>query len=287
VQGNLYSVLKDIIDWPMRGTRYGIRVDADGLLMAGEPGAQLTWMDAKIGDWIVTPRHGKPVEVQALWYNALRVFESFAESFHDEDARLVTHELADLASRSFNAKFWNEEAGCLYDVINGVDADGAIRPNQISAASLHYPILADYRTKPMLDVVEKELLTPFGLRTLSPRDSRYRPRYEGGVWERDSAYHQGTVWPWLLGPFITAYVKAHGRSAESRSQAQAWLERFSEHTEVAGLGQVSEILDAEAPHEPRGCIAQARSVAELLRAAVEDVFEVRAARAVAKAAQAA
>ncbi len=287
VQGNLYSVLKDIIDWHMRGTRYGIRVDADGLLMAGEPGAQLTWMDAKIGDWIVTPRHGKPVEVQALWYNALRVFESFAESFHDEDARLVTHELADLASRSFNAKFWNEEAGCLYDVINGVDADGAIRPNQIFAASLHYPILADYRTKPMLDVVEKELLTPFGLRTLSPRDSRYRPRYEGGVWERDSAYHQGTVWPWLLGPFITAYVKAHGRSAESRSQAQAWLERFSEHTEVAGLGQVSEILDAEAPHEPRGCIAQAWSVAELLRAAVEDVFEVRAARAVAKAAQAA
>ena len=131
----------------------------------------------------------------------------------------------------------------------------------------------------MLEVVERELLTPCGLRTLSPRDSRYRARYEGGVWERDSSYHQGTVWPWLLGPFISAYVKAHGRSEESRMQARAWLDRMSEHTQVAGLGQISEVLDAEAPHEPRGCIAQAWSVAELLRAAVEDVFEIKPARA--------
>jgi predicted glycogen debranching enzyme len=277
-------VLKNIIDWHMRGTRFGIRVDDDGLLMAGEPGTQLTWMDAKIGDWVVTPRHGKPVEVQALWYNALRTFASFAEAFHDEEARLVTHELANLAGRSFNKRFWNEDAGCLYDVVNGAETDGAIRPNQVFAASLHYAILPPEKTKPMLDVVERELLTPFGLRTLSPRDSRYRPRYEGGVWDRDSAYHQGTVWPWLMGPFISAYVKAHGRSAESRQQAQVWLEGFSEHMEVAALGQVSEILDAEAPHKPRGCVAQAWSVAELLRAAVEDVFEMMPARADAQAA---
>jgi predicted glycogen debranching enzyme len=284
VRGSLYAVLKNIIDWHMRGTRFGIRVDDDGLLMAGEPGTQLTWMDAKIGDWVVTPRHGKPVEVQALWYNALRTFASFAEAFHDEEARLVTHELANLAGRSFNKRFWNEDAGCLYDVVNGAETDGAIRPNQVFAASLHYAILPPEKTKPMLDVVERELLTPFGLRTLSPRDSRYRPRYEGGVWDRDSAYHQGTVWPWLMGPFISAYVKAHGRSAESRQQAQVWLEGFSEHMEVAALGQVSEILDAEAPHKPRGCVAQAWSVAELLRAAVEDVFEMMPARADAQAA---
>jgi len=287
VRGKLYDVLKDILDWHVRGTRYGIRVDDDGLLMAGEPGVQLTWMDAKIGDWVVTPRHGKPVEIQALWYNALRIFESFAEAFHDEEARLFTHELADLASRSFNADFWNEESGCLYDVINGNEADGAIRPNQIFAASLYHAILSVEKTKPMLDVVERELLTPFGLRTLSPRDSRYRPRYEGGVWERDSAYHQGTVWPWLLGPLISAHVKAHGRSEESRSRAQAWLEGFSEHIQIGGLGQISEILDAEAPNKPRGCVAQAWSVAELLRAAVEDVFEMRPARAHRAAARAA
>jgi predicted glycogen debranching enzyme len=287
VRAKLYGVLKDILDWHLRGTRYGIRVDEDGLLAAGEPGVQLTWMDAKVGDWVVTPRHGKPVEVQALWYNALRIFESFAEAFHDEEARLLAHELANLANRSFNARFWNEEAGCLYDAITGVEADGAIRPNQIFAASLHYPILPLERTKPMLEVIERELLTPFGLRTLSPRDSRYRARYEGGVRERDSAYHQGTVWPWLLGPFISAFVKARGRSEESRNQARAWLEGFTEHIQIGGVGQISEILDAEAPHKPRGCIAQAWSVAELLRAAVEDVFEMRPARACRTAAQAA
>ena len=203
VRGKLYRVLRDIIDWHMRGTRYGIRVDDDGLLMAGEPGVQLTWMDAKIGDWVVTPRHGKPVEIQALWYNALRIFESFAEQFRDEDARILCHELADLARRSFNAKFWNQEAGCLYDAINGEQADGAIRPNQIFAASLEYPILTARKNEANAERSRAGAADSVsGLRTLSPRDSRYRPRYEGGVWERDSAYHQGTVWPWLLGPFI-------------------------------------------------------------------------------------
>jgi predicted glycogen debranching enzyme len=287
VQGKLYAVLKDIVAWHLRGTRYGIRVDADGLLMAGEPGVQLTWMDAKIGDWVVTPRRGKPVEIQALWYNALRIVESFADVFHDEAARLFSHELATRPKQSFEAKFWNEQSGCLYDVIDGAECDGAVRPNQIFAASLHYPILGAERTKSMLAVVERDLLTPVGLRTLSPLDSRYCPRYEGGVRERDGAYHQGTVWPWLMGPFISAYVKAHGRSEESRQQARSWFEAFSEHTRTAGLGQISEILDAEAPHRPRGCIAQAWSVAELLRAAVEDIFEAEPVPSKTEAAQAA
>jgi predicted glycogen debranching enzyme len=285
VREKLYSVLKDILDWHIRGTRFGIRVDGDGLLSAGEPGAQLTWMDAKIGDWVVTPRHGKPVEIQALWYNALRIFEAFAESFCDEEARIFTHELAELAKQSFNAKFWNNESRCLYDVVNGSQNDGAIRPNQIFTASLRYPILAEEKIKAVVDVVERELLTPYGLRTLSSRDSRYRPRYEGGVRERDSAYHQGTIWPWLLGPFITAYVKAHRRSPEARAQAERWMNAFSDHIQSAGLNQVSEILDAEPPHEPRGCIAQAWSVAELLRAAVEDIYEMKPARAAAEMAR--
>ncbi len=274
VRGQLYGVLKDILEWHLRGTRYGIRVDKDGLLLAGEPGVQLTWMDARVGNVVITPRSGKAVEIQALWYNALRIFETFAEAFHDEDSRVITGQLAERVRQSFNAKFWNAEAGCLYDVIGDDGADASMRPNQVLAASLCHAILAPDKAKPMLEAVEKELLTPFGLRTLSPHDSRYRPHYEGGIWDRDSAYHQGTVWPWLLGPFITAYVKAHGRSEESRSQAKAWLEKFSDHMQIAGLGQISEILDAEAPHQPRGCIAQAWSVAELLRAAVDDVWDL-------------
>ena len=272
VRETLYPVLKDILDWHVRGTRYGIRMDADGLLTAGEDGVQLTWMDAKVGEWVVTPRQGKPVEIQALWYNALRIVEAFAEAFQDAAAGTMADELATRAKKSFNDKFWNAAAGCLYDVINGDDRDGAIRPNQVLAASLYYPILNDDRVQPVLTVVERDLLTPAGLRTLSPRDSRYCPRYEGGVRERDGAYHQGTVWPWLMGPFLTAYLKAHGHSQQAREQAQDWFEGFAEHLRTAGLGQISEILDADAPHRPRGCIAQAWSVAELLRVAVEDIF---------------
>ncbi len=284
VEQKLYAILKDILDWHIRGTRYGIRVDADGLLRAGEPGVQLTWMDAKIGDWVVTPRHGKPVEIQALWYNALRVFETFAAAVGDESSRIFTHEMADLAKKSFNAKFWNGAGEFLFDVVDGQMCDSSIRPNQIFAASLHHAVLEPARSVAMLATVERELLAPMGLRTLSPRDPRYRPRYQGGVWERDSAYHEGTVWPWLLGPFITAYVKAHARSAESRARAAKWLEGLMQHLHTAGLNQIPEIADAEAPHTPRGCIAQAWSVGELLRAAVEDVYELRPARLKAKAA---
>jgi len=271
VQERLYPKLKEIVNWHLRGTRYGIHVDTDGLLACGEPGVQLTWMDAKVGDWVVTPRSGKPVEIQALWHNALRVLLDLATLYGDSGPRTFLGELAGQAHQSFAAQFWNAEAGCLYDVVDGERRDGSIRPNQIFAVSLHHPLLDRDQERQIVEVVERELLTPLGLRSLSPRDPSYRPHYEGGVQERDSAYHQGTVWPWLMGPFLTAYIKVHDRSAEARSQAELWMRPFEEHLKTAGLGQISEIADAEPPYTPRGCIAQAWSVAELLRAAVEDI----------------
>ncbi|HXE90917.1 MAG TPA: amylo-alpha-1,6-glucosidase [Terriglobales bacterium] len=272
VREQLYPVLADIIEWHVRGTRYGIRMDEDGLLASGVPGVQLTWMDAKIGDWVVTLRHGKPVEIQALWYNALRVMEEFARQFNDPETARRYGGMAAKANDSFNRLFWNESAGCLYDVVNGNQRDASIRPNQVLAASLPYSMLPRDKARQMLEVVERELLTPVGLRSLSPKDPQYRPRYEGDPFSRDSAYHQGTVWPWLMGPFLTAYTKTNGGTAKSRKQAMAWLQGFRQNLEGGGLGQVPEIFDAEPPHRPRGCFAQAWSVAELLRALVEDVL---------------
>jgi glycogen debranching enzyme len=231
-------------------------------------------MDAKIGDWVVTPRWGKPVEIQALWYNALRVQEHLAVIATDTDREIFFREMANLSCASFNRLFWNADGGYLYDVIDGDLRDFAIRPNQIFAISLHHAVLSPDRWPRVVDVVTRELLTPVGLRTLSPRDPVYRPVYEGGVSSRDSAYHQGTVWPWLLGPFISAYVKTHGRSPASREIAAEWLRGFETRMSTAGLGQICEIADAEPPHSPKGCIAQAWSVAELLRAAVEDVYDL-------------
>jgi predicted glycogen debranching enzyme len=274
VRTSLYSVLQDIINWHVKGTRYGIHVDDDGLLFSGEPGVQLTWMDAKVGDRVVTPRHGKPVEIQALWYNALRVMEDLAERFNDPNAKLEYGTMADKACASFNKRFWNEQAGCLYDVINGEIRDASIRPNQIIAISLTNTMVATERAKSILSVIERELLTPRGLRTLSPSDPNYIGRYEGAPGTRDGAYHQGTVWPWLMGPYITASVKTLGRKA-GRTLAATWLENFQQHLHEACLGQVSEIFDGDAPHAPRGCVAQAWSVAELLRAIVEDLEQPR------------
>lgn len=261
VREELVPRLREIIEWHVRGTRYGIRVDPeDGLLRCGEPGVQLTWMDAKIGDWVVTPRTGKPVEIQALWYNALRVLSEYAAEYGA---------MAERVRQSFVSKFWNAAAGCLYDVVlDDGSCDASMRPNQIFAVSLPHSMLAGEMARSVVDAVRRELLTPMGLRSLSPSDPRYRGSYSGGVWERDSAYHQGTVWPWLMGPFLTAFVKTGG----DRGQAEAWLRGFGAHLETAGLGHVSEIADGDAPHTPRGCVAQAWSVAELLRAACEDVI---------------
>ena len=264
VRRNLYAVLRDVVDWHVRGTRYGIHVDDDGLLFAGEPGVQLTWMDAKVGDRVVTPRHGKPVEIQALWYNALRVMEDLAGKFNDPQAKQQYRAMADKASTSFNELFWNEQTGCLYDVINGELRDPSIRPNQVIAISLTNTMIRKDRAVSILRVVECELLTPRGLRTLSPSHPNYVGRYEGGPSSRDAAYHQGTVWPWLMGPYIDAHAKTFGRAAGQRFAA-AWLDNFQQHLHEACLGQVSEIFDGDPPHTPRGCVAQAWSVAELLR----------------------
>jgi predicted glycogen debranching enzyme len=271
-RGTLYDVLADIVAWHERGTRYGIRVDRDGLLMAGEPGTQLTWMDAKVGDWVVTPRRGKPVEIQALWYNALRVMEDLARRLARDSGSAHYGELAGRAESSFTELFWNPSAGCLYDVVDGEERDTAIRPNQILAVSLPHSMLAPELAARVVDAVERHLLTPFGLRTLAPSDPQYRGRYEGDQRSRDSAYHQGTVWPWLMGPFLKAYIATHGRSAQSREQASNWLAQLRDYLQDRGVGQLPEIFDGDRPHRPAGCIAQAWTVAELLRVCVEELL---------------
>jgi glycogen debranching enzyme len=256
---HLLPVFRDMIAWHHRGTRHGIRVDpADGLLACGEPGLQLTWMDAKVDGWVVTPRHGKPVEIQALWHNALCIMADISgeTSFAEAAAR---------ARASFQQRFWNQAENCLFDVIEpGGSPDAAIRPNQVLAVSLPHPILDRNRWEPMLRTVERELLTPYGLRTLSPRDSRYRPIYTGGPRERDGAYHQGTVWPWLLGPFAEAWRKTFGG-------ARDWFAALRDYQAGLGVGHIPEIFDGDPPHHPRGCFAQAWSLAALLQSANSEV----------------
>jgi len=275
VQEELYDVLTDIINWHVRGTRFGIKLDSAGLLNSGEDGVQLTWMDAKVGDWVVTPRRSKPVEIQALWYNAICIMEELAGCTGDESAKKRYNSMAALTKWSFNRLLWNEKGGYLYDVINGGPPDASIRPNQIFAVSLPHSMLSPERAKQVVNVVEQHLLTPYGLRSLAPGDPHYRGRYTGDGASRDGAYHQGTVWPWLMGPFITAYIKINGGSEAARRQAELWLTPLKEHLSDAGLGHISEIFEGDAPHGPVGCIAQAWSVAEILRATVEDIYEIR------------
>jgi predicted glycogen debranching enzyme len=258
----LGDAVRGIIAGHLRGTRYRIQADADGLLAAGEPGVQLTWMDAKVGDWVVTPRIGKPVEIQALWLNALRAAGDFTPEYS---------ELVERGTRAFLERFWNAERGCLYDVVDADHVpgrvDGSIRPNQILAVGgLPYPLLRGEAARRVVDVVERTLWTPLGLRTLASGAPGYAPRYEGGVLSRDGAYHQGTVWPWLLGPFVEAWVRVRGGGVTVRDEARRrFLQPLMEHMDQAGLGHVSEIGDAESPHEPRGCPFQAWSVGEALR----------------------
>jgi predicted glycogen debranching enzyme len=275
IQSELYEVLTDIIEWHVRGTRFGIKLDANGLLNSGEAGVQLTWMDAKVGDWVVTPRRGKAVEIQALWYNAICVTEELAAQFGDETRRKRYNSMAALTKWSFNRLLWNEKGGYLYDVVNGGPPDASIRPNQIFAVSLSHSMLNSDRAKQVVDTVQQHLLTPYGLRSLAPSDPQYRGRYTGDGRTRDSAYHQGTVWPWLMGAFITAYFKVHGRTEPTVRQAALWLAPLKQHLLEAGLEHISEIFDGDHPHRPVGCIAQAWSVAEILRATVEDIHGIR------------
>lgn len=262
IRDELYEKLADIVAWHLRGTRYNIHIDTDGLLYAGELGVQLTWMDAKIGDLVITPRTGKPVEIQALWYNALRIMEGFALRFGDEKDKSKYDAMADLAKLSFNGAFWNEDEQCLFDVVENGTRDGSVRPNQIFAASLPFSMLDDERAKKVVDKVEAELLTPVGLRSLSPRDHRYVPDYIGSPFDRDSSYHQGTVWGWLIGGFIDAYRRVY---PDRENNVKGFLSGFEKHLWEAGLGQISEIFDGDPPHAPRGCMAQAWSVGEVLR----------------------
>jgi predicted glycogen debranching enzyme len=268
----LLPKLRGAIRHHLQGTRFGIKADEDGLLAGGTEGVQLTWMDAKIGDKVITARRGKPVEVNALWYNALRIAADFCSEFGGLADESRYDYLARQAFESFNKEFWNQKKMCLYDVIDREHKDDAVRPNQIFAMSLTYPVLEFARWKHVVDMVERELLTPFGLRTLSPADPAYKGKYAGDLEARDHAYHQGTVWPWLLGPYIKAYLRAYGKNTKTVDACLSLLAPFLSHLKDAGLGTVSEVFDGDPPHRPGGCIAQAWSVAELLRVLSEDLL---------------
>ena len=258
----LREAIEAILDGYTRGTRFNIHCDDDGLLAAGQAGVQLTWMDAKVGDWVVTPRVGKPVDVQALWLNALAVAGGWSERWRALHLRGL---------ESFGRRFWNADRQCLYDVVdvNHVPetVDASLRPNQILAVGgLPRPLLDGVRARAVVDVVERTLLTPLGLRSLAPGEPGYAPRYEGGVLQRDGAYHQGTVWPWLTGAFVDAWLRTRDDTADRRVEARArFVEPLLRHLDEAGLGHVSETADAEPPHTPRGCPFQAWSLGELLR----------------------
>ncbi|HZE88406.1 MAG TPA: amylo-alpha-1,6-glucosidase [Verrucomicrobiae bacterium] len=258
----LHDAVDAILTGYSAGTRFGIRMDRDGLLLAGAPGVQLTWMDAKVGAWVVTPRAGKPVEIQALWLNALLIASGWNAKWQPIYARGL---------ESFRARFWNDAGGYLHDVVdvNGAAGtfDTSFRPNQIFAVGgLPVALFEGERAKRVVEGVTTRLLTPMGLRSLAPGERGYAARYEGGVLERDGAYHQGTVWPWLIGPFVEAWVRVRGDSAAARTEArERFLDPLLAHLETAGLGHIAEIADAEAPFTPRGCPFQAWSVGEVLR----------------------
>jgi predicted glycogen debranching enzyme len=261
----LLPVLGEIVRKHLQGTRFGIGVDpADGLLRQGAPGYQLTWMDAKCGDWVVTPRRGKAVEINALWYNALRLLEGWTREEGDAGGARQLAGHAERARASFNRRFWYEGGGHLYDVVDGESGDDpACRPNQILAVSLPNAVLDPSRWGAVVEVVERELVTPVGLRSLSRAHPDYKPNYHGDLRTRDAAYHQGTVWSWLIGPFVDAWIRVH---PEDPAGAARFLEGLVAHLGDAGLGSVSEVFDAETPYAPRGGVAQAWGVAELLRA---------------------
>lgn len=256
--------LRDIADHHLKGTRFNLRVDpADGLLHQGQEGYQLTWMDAKVGDWVVTPRRGKAVEINALWFNALRQLEIWLREEDEPQAADLYAQHAERARQSFNRRFWYAAGSYLYDVVDGERGDdAAMRPNQILSISLPHPILDQARWKTVLHAVKETLLTPVGLRSLGPGHPDYKSKYFGDLRARDAAYHQGTVWAWLIGPFINAWLKVH---PEDRQGARRFLEGFVPHLDEACIGSISEVFDAEAPYTSRGCIAQAWSVAEVLR----------------------
>jgi predicted glycogen debranching enzyme len=266
---HLLPKLVDIVGHHLRGTDFNIHVDhADGLLIQGQEGYQLTWMDAKVDDWVVTPRRGKAVEINALWYNALKLLEGWLHQVRrDDEARGVAAHAAK-AKKSFNERFWYREGGYLYDVVDGENGhdDPSCRPNQIFSISLEHPILDRVHWEPVVKVVKDRLLTPVGLRSLAPGEKDFKPCYDGDLRSRYAAYHQGTVWAWLIGPFIDAWLRVYPGDFGT---ARAFLDGFKPHLREACVGSISEIFDAEPPFTPRGCCAQAWSVAEVLRCFVK------------------
>lgn len=274
VKHELWDKLKSIIENHEKGTDYNIQLNKDGLISHG---SRLTWMDACIEGEAVTPRAGKAVEIQALWYNALKIMQLLANRFEEKNLAEKYDMMAQQTNKSFNEKFWNAEKGCLFDVIEENTVDLSLRPNQIIAASLDFTMLDNEKNERIVDFVQREFLTPFGLRTLSPNDPRYKGIYSGVMKMRDQAYHNGAVWPWLIGPFSTAFLKAKGYNDKNRGfiLKNVIQALFEKKITIAGLGQISEIFDGDPPHTPRGCIAQAWSVAEPLRVYVEDIMQVK------------
>jgi predicted glycogen debranching enzyme len=274
VRKHLWENLRAIVDSHERGTSFGIRLDSDGLLAHG---AGLTWMDAEVDGEAVTPRNGQAVEIQALWYNALKTMQLFASNFGEGCLAEKYANMAFKTRKSFNEKFWNVERGCLFDVVAASGADASLRPNQTIAVALDFTMLANDKSEKIVDVVQRELVTPYGLRTLARNDPRYKGMYVGDRPSRDQAYHNGTVWPWLLGPFVTAFLKTkgHGEFRLEYTLKTFLLPLFTRQIFESGLGTLSEIFDGDAPNTPRGCVAQAWSVAEPSRAYLEDVIRVR------------
>lgn len=271
VKEQIFPHLKEIITAYEKGTDFSIYMEDDGLIHAGSGLDQITWMDVRVGDWVATPRHGKPVEINALWYNALRIMESLCEKF-DEDAS-VYRTRANQVKESFNAKFWDSSNQCLFDVVDGDEPDDHIRPNQIYAISLPFSLLPEEQEKAVVALVEKELFVGCGLRSLAPDHPDYHGIYCGALAKRDAAYHQGTAWGFLLGGFFSAYMKVNHHSSSAAENAVRMLEPVRKHLTDSGcIGSISEIFDGDAPHNPRGCYAQAWSVGEVLRCYCEDIL---------------
>lgn len=271
VKEQIFPHLKEIISAYEKGTDFSIYMEDDGLIHAGSGLDQITWMDVRVGDWVATPRHGKPVEINALWYNALRIMESLCEKF-DEDASAYRTR-AEQVKESFNAKFWDSANQCLFDVVDGDEPDDHIRPNQVYAVSLPFSLLPEEQEKAVVALVEKELFVGCGLRSLAPDHPDYHGIYCGALAKRDAAYHQGTVWGFLLGGFFSAYMKVNHHSSSAAANAVRMLEPVRKHLTDSGcIGSISEIFDGDAPHNPRGCYAQAWSVGEVLRCYCEDIL---------------
>ena len=271
VKEQIFPHLKEIISAYEKGTDFSIYMEDDGLIHAGSGLDQITWMDVRVGDWVATPRHGKPVEINALWYNALRIMESLCEKF-DEDASAYRTR-ANQVKESFNAKFWDSSNQCLFDVVDGDEPDDHIRPNQIYAVSLPFSLLPEEQEKAVVALVEKELFVGCGLRSLAPDHPDYHGIYCGALAKRDAAYHQGTAWGFLLGGFFSAYMKVNHHSSSAAANAVRMLEPVRKHLTDSGcIGSISEIFDGDAPHNPRGCYAQTWSVGEVLRCYCEDIL---------------